>query len=59
MAIKQDLFTNKAHASPEDKDAIQRSDFHKLISFISVEEQQHTYTIGLIELMPLKGRKQI
>lgn len=60
MAIKmQDLFTNKAHASPEDKDAVQCSNFHKLISFISVEGQQHSYTFVLIELMPLKGRKQV
>lgn len=47
MAIKtQDLFTNKAHASPEDKDAVQCSDFHKLISFISgkyVEGQQQLH----------------
>lgn len=60
MAIKmQDLFTNKAHASPEDKDAVQCSNFHKLISFISVEGQQHSFTFVLIELMPLKGRKQV
>lgn len=57
MAVKtQDLFTNKAHASPEDKDAIQRSNFHKLISFISGKKKQHSYTFDLTEL---KGRKQV
>lgn len=46
MAIKtQGLFTDKAHASPEDKDAVQRSDFHKLICLISVEGPQHSYTL--------------
>lgn len=32
----QKLFTNKSHAPSKDKDAIQCSNFHKLISFISV-----------------------
>lgn len=47
MTIKTyDFFTNEAHASPEDKNAVQCSDFHKLIRFISgeyVKGQQHSY----------------